>query len=111
MPPLEGGANDLAQAVPGDALLAGEAVVGRGVAHQHRPAVAQHRVGDRAADDDLAADPARGPGREFAGLGVGEQHDAVVRVGGLERQLHDAAEQLVDIQNAADRVGRLVERR
>ena len=107
-------ANRLANAQFHDAGARAEAIVLPGVAGEHALVPLDDEIEDRLADRDLVAAVAgvvAGPphaGIESLRVRIEEHDAAAVGLDPLENQLHDAVEQLVDVQRMADGQGRAV---
>ena len=106
-------ANRLANAQFHDAGARAETIVLPGVAGEHALVPLDDKIEDRLADRDLVAAVGVVAGPPHAGIESPrvriEEHDATpVGLDPLENQLHDAVQQLVDVQRMADRQGRAV---
>ena len=125
VPALHRHADDLADAVADDALHGLKALVAGRVGHEQPLLLAQHVIHDRAADGDLflavdAIAPAQRLGLKLGAIQHGRsgrclahrrlaQHDAAaVGVEGAKDQLQDALEELIEVEDVADGLGRLV---
>ena len=106
-------AHRLADAEADDALARVEALVLGRVRHQDALLLAQHIVHDRAAQGKLllggqSLPPANGLRLELIAV-AGPEHDAAaVGLDGAEDQVHHPFQELIEIEDVADRVDRLV---
>ena len=113
VPALHRHADHLADAEADDALPGVEALIAARRRRPARPAFLEHVVHDRPAQGDLLLvidllAPADGLGLELAGVVVAQHDAAAVGVDGAEDQLHDALEQLIEVEDVADGLDGLV---
>src|SRR5207249_5863205 len=102
-------ADHLADADAEDALAGAEALVLGGVRDQDALLLADDVVDDGAADLQafarrLVAAPAHRLGLQLAAVGVAEHDAAAVGLDGAEHQLQDPLEQVVEVEDVADRL-------